>query len=97
MRSFDELGLAAFAASHRGDRLLTVPATDIARRHVGRPVPNAVLLGGFAAMTDLVSLDAVIDAVQQRFPGGMGQRNAEAAREAFNVVAAERAFLEEAR
>jgi pyruvate ferredoxin oxidoreductase gamma subunit len=94
VRSFDELGLAALVESHRGDRLLTLPATDIARRHVGKPVPNAVLLGGFAAMTDLVSLDAVVDAVQRRFPGGMGERNAAAAQEAFEVIAAERAFLE---
>jgi pyruvate ferredoxin oxidoreductase gamma subunit len=97
VRSFAELGLASFAETHRSDRLLTVPATDIARRCVGKPVPNAVLLGGFAAMTDLVSLDSVLAAVRRRFPGGMGERNVAAAQEAYNVVTAERAFLEEVR
>src|SRR5436305_876146 len=58
-RSFDELGLADIAARFRHERLLTVPATDIALRHLGRALPNAVLLGGFAALSGLVTLDAV--------------------------------------
>jgi len=93
-KSFPELGLGEFAADHRADRLLTVPATDIARRTLGRPVPNAALLGGFAAMTDIVSINAVVDAITRRFRGDIGQRNAAAAREANEVVAAERTFLE---
>ena len=46
-RSFDELGLGEFARRFRPERLLTVPATEIAREHLGRPLPNTVLLGGF--------------------------------------------------
>ena len=30
---------------------LTLPATEIAREHLGRPLPNAALLGAFAALT----------------------------------------------
>ena len=47
MRTFDELGLGEYAAV--GDRFITVPATQLAMQHLGRPVPNAVLLGAFAA------------------------------------------------
>ena len=50
-RSFDELGLGEFVKRFRHERLLTVPATEIAREHLGRPLPNAVLLGGFAALS----------------------------------------------
>jgi pyruvate ferredoxin oxidoreductase gamma subunit len=46
-RSADELGL-----SELGERLLTVPATAFAREHLGRPLPNAALLGGFAALSE---------------------------------------------
>ena len=49
-RSFDELGLSDFAATRDPARLVTVAATQIALRHIGKPVPNAVLLGGFAAI-----------------------------------------------
>ena len=55
-RSFDELGLGEFVQRFRRQRLLTVPATELAREHLGRPLPNAVLLGGFAALSGLISL-----------------------------------------
>ena len=77
-RSLDELGLAGTRF-----RTVTLPATDIAREHLGRPVPNAVLLGGFAALTGVVSLDSVIAAIQEKFPGVVGERNAAAARVAY--------------
>src|SRR5688572_9806972 len=68
-RSFDELGLGEFAAPFRRERLLTVPATELAREHLGRPLPNAVLLGGFAALAGVVSIDAVAAAVREKFSG----------------------------
>ncbi len=94
-RAFADLALADLTATGRADRLLTVPATEIARRHLGKPVPNAVLLGGFAAMTGLVGLAAVVDALHERFPGDLGERNAAAAAEAFEHVGAQRAALAE--
>jgi pyruvate ferredoxin oxidoreductase gamma subunit len=63
-----------------------VPATDIARTHVGRPLPNAVLLGAFAALTGIVSLASVEAAILQKFSGEVGQRNVKAARVAFEQL-----------
>ena len=54
--------------------LLTVPATELAREHLGRPLPNAALLGGFAALTGVVSLESVAAAIRERFPGAVGER-----------------------
>src|SRR3990170_476378 len=39
-RSFVELGLAEFVRQFRHERLLTVPATELALENVGRPLPN---------------------------------------------------------
>jgi pyruvate ferredoxin oxidoreductase gamma subunit len=69
--------------------LVTVGATDLALRHLGRPVPNAVLLGGFAAMFDVVSLDSVLKAIEQRFSTPVAKANCAAAAEAFEIVAHE--------
>ncbi len=88
--TFEELGIADFVSKFRADRLLTVPATEIALRLLGRPLPNAVLLGGFAAMTGAVSIDAVVAAIGQRFSGAVAERNADGAREAARVVEQER-------
>jgi pyruvate ferredoxin oxidoreductase gamma subunit len=87
-RTFDELGLGALFERFRHDRLLTVPATEIAQRHTGRPVPNAVLLGGFAAMTSEVSIEAVTKAILDRFGTGasVAERNVAAAAEAYAYV-----------
>ncbi len=85
-RSFAELGLADIAKRFRAERLITVPATEIAMRHIGRPLPNAVLLGGFAALSGLVSLDAVSHAIRDKFSGKVAEANVAAAAEAFEYV-----------
>lgn len=85
-RSFDQLGLGEVAKQFRHERLTTVPATEIALKHLGRPLPNAVLLGGFAALSGLVSLDAVAHAISDRFSGKVAEGNIAAASEAFEFV-----------
>ena len=85
-RSFGELGLADIQQRFRAERLTTVPATEIAMRHLGRPLPNAVLLGGFAALSGLVTLDAVQHAIRDTFSGKVAAANEAAAAEAFDYV-----------
>ncbi|MEV5845367.1 2-oxoacid:acceptor oxidoreductase family protein [Streptomyces sp. NPDC051985] len=77
----DDLGLDGLAGP-----VVTVPATALALRYVGRPVPGAVLLGGLAALTRCVTIDSLAAAVQDRFPGPLGAANADAAREAYEHV-----------
>jgi pyruvate ferredoxin oxidoreductase gamma subunit len=85
-RSFEQLGLSEITARFRHDRLTTVPATEIALKHLGRPLPNAVLLGGFAALSGLVSLEAVVHAIRDKFSGKVADGNAAAAAEAYDYV-----------
>jgi pyruvate ferredoxin oxidoreductase gamma subunit len=92
-RSFGELGLGEFVQSFREERLLTVPATELAREHLGRPLPNAVLLGGFAALAGVVSIDSVEAAIRDRFSGSLADSNAAAAHAAFEYVTQERREL----
>jgi len=82
----DELGLADMTDRLVAGRALSVPATDIAREHLGRPLPNAVLLGAFAAFTGVVSIESVATAIKQRFDGPIGDRNVAGARAAFEFV-----------
>ena len=85
-RSFDELGIGDFLAGFRPERMATVPATELALEHVGRPVPNAALLGGFAAITGQVSLDSVCAAIRERFGGKVAEGNVKAATQAYEHV-----------
>ena len=88
-RSFDELGMGEFVNGFSPARLCTVPATELAQKHIGRPVPNAALLGGFAALSGRISLDSVAAAIRDTFPGKLGGRNVAAAAEAFEHVSDE--------
>lgn len=84
-----ELGIDDLAARLPAERLLVVPATALAQRFLGRPLPNAVLLGGFAAASGVVSLASVVAAIRDRFTGTVADRNVAAAEEAFAFVLAE--------
>src|SRR5690242_16481144 len=88
-REVAELGIGEFAGTLAPGAAVTVPATEIAQRRIGRPVPNAALLGGFAALTGLVSLESVLAAITDRFSGAVAEGNAAAAREAYAAVARE--------
>ena len=58
-------------------------------KHAGRPLPNAALLGGFAAMSGRVSLESVAAAVREKFRGKVADANVAAAREAHECVMGE--------
>ncbi len=92
-RSLEDLGLTGLVASLPAGHVATCPATDLALEHVGRPLPNAALLGGFAALTRAITLDALVNAIGERFAGAVGERNADAARAAFDYVHAEQERL----
>ncbi len=87
-RTPDRLGIDDVLRVLPAGHARTLPATDLALRHIGRPVPNAALLAGLCAMTGLLRLDSVLSAIRQRFKGDMGERNVAAAREAFALCAA---------
>ena len=60
-----------------------LPATELAREHLGRPLPNAALLGRFAALTGVVSITSVSAAIQARFPAKVAAGNVDAAEAAY--------------
>ncbi len=85
-KSPEELGFADVAAARPPGHVMSIPATDIAREHTGRTVPNAVLLGAMAALTGLITLDSVAAAIRNRFPGTVGEKNVAAATAAYELV-----------
>jgi pyruvate ferredoxin oxidoreductase gamma subunit len=85
-RSPAELGISELAGRMPAGRLVTVPATDLARTYTGRPLPNATLLGALSATTGMVSMASLLRAIRQRFPGRVGDTNAAAAEAAFTTA-----------
>jgi pyruvate ferredoxin oxidoreductase gamma subunit len=66
--------------------LAILPATELALIYLGRPVPNAVLLGAFSALTGVVSLQAVTDAINEKFKPKIAAGNVAAATAAYEYV-----------
>lgn len=88
-RDVDALGLTDLTARFRHERMLTVPATEIALRRIGVPIPNTVLLGGLSALAGIISLDALAAALRGRFPAAQAEANIAAAHEAHAWVTRE--------
>jgi pyruvate ferredoxin oxidoreductase gamma subunit len=89
--SLAELGLDSFVNRFRPERVMTIPATELALTHLGRPLPGAVLLGAFAALTGQVQLESVTSVVRDRFTGPVAEGNVAAVREAYDAVVEEAA------
>ena len=85
-RSPAELGIEDATGSLPPGHVATVPATELAMRYLKRPTPNTVLLGAFTAIAGIVHLDAVFMAIQEKFPGKLGELNVAAAQAAHDAA-----------
>jgi pyruvate ferredoxin oxidoreductase gamma subunit len=85
-RTVAELGLTDLTARLGDGRIWTIAASEIARRFIGRPLPNAALLGALAAATGVVWIDSLCAAIAERFVGPVGDQNVAAARAAYALV-----------
>ena len=87
-RTLSELGIDELLGRRAEENILTVPASDIARRFIGRPLPNAALLGAFVALTGAIRFDSLEAAIRHRFPPAVAEANLAAAREAHAAARA---------
>lgn len=67
-------------------KIITVDATKIAFDIIGRPIVNTVLLGAFAGATGELKPESIENAVKERFPGKVGEKNAEAIQKAYEII-----------
>ncbi|SPT52379.1 Pyruvate synthase subunit porC [Actinomyces bovis] len=88
-KNLAELGLTRLLEGRPAGRVVTIPAFEIAKAHLGRPVPNVVMLAGAAALTGLIRLDSMAEAIRKRFPGKIGEANVKAATIAYDLVKAQ--------
>lgn len=87
-RSVAELQIQEIADRLPVHHVVPVAATELAMYHLGRPTPNTVLLGALTALTDVIQLESVIKAIEDKFSGEVAQRNIAAARAAHDAARA---------
>jgi pyruvate ferredoxin oxidoreductase gamma subunit len=88
-KTFADLHIAPVADKLPKGHAVVVPASDLALKRVGRPLPNAALLGAFAALSGLLHVESVKRAIEQTFAGKVGAANVEAAMSAYDIVRAQ--------
>ncbi len=69
-----------------GVETLSLPAAQLAREHLGRPVPNTALLAAFLALTTVLPVESLLKALQERFRGEVLARNEALVRAAAGTV-----------
>jgi len=62
----------------------TIDATRIALDIIGKPIMNTVMLGAFAGASREVKAESIKHAVRDRFPGPVGEKNADAVQHAYD-------------
>ncbi|HPI41522.1 MAG TPA: 2-oxoacid:acceptor oxidoreductase family protein, partial [Pseudobdellovibrionaceae bacterium] len=85
-QTLEQLGLKDLLNKINPRHILMVPATELALKYIGRPLPNAVLLGGFSALSGQISLESVKKAISEKFPLKISEANQKAAEAAYQIV-----------
>ncbi len=88
-KRIEELELGLLAAGLQTERCLTLPATELACDDLGLPRSDTALVGGFVALSGVVSLASVTSSIRERFRGSSGDANIAAAEAGFEYVVRE--------
>jgi pyruvate ferredoxin oxidoreductase gamma subunit len=83
-KSPEELNLVTKAS------VKTLDATKLAMDFIGKPIVNTTLIGAFAGVSGLIRPQSIKNAVMERFPGKIGEKNAAAIQAAFDMMEAQR-------
>jgi len=68
----------------------TLDATKLAMDFIGKPIVNTTLIGAFAGVSGLIRPESIKNAVMERFPGKVGEKNAAAIQAAYDMMEAHR-------
>ena len=88
-RGLSELHIDDALARLPEHHVYTVAATELAMRHLGRPTPNTALLGAFTALSEVLHIESVITAINDKFSGEVAQRNITVVRAAHDAARAD--------
>ena len=85
-RKIEELGIKDWMLQHPEVGFYSFPASDLAEKHLGRPIANVGMIAGFASITGALTKASVEHAIKEKFPGKLGELNAVVAAETFAYV-----------
>ncbi len=81
-----ELGIEDMTNQYPPNHVMTLPATELAMKYIKQPKPNTILLGAFAALTQIVNLPALEKAILDKFPKRIADPNITATKAGYNLI-----------
>jgi pyruvate ferredoxin oxidoreductase gamma subunit len=85
-RKLAELHIDAALERLPAHHVYTVAATELAVQHLGKATPNTALLGALTALFEVLPLESVITAINDKFSGDVAARNITVARAAHDAA-----------
>ena len=79
-----------YDSSFPGHTVVTVDATSIALDILKRPITNTAMLGALAALSDVVSMDALIKAIEKEMKPTLVEKNVSVIKRAYETALGER-------
>ncbi len=82
----EQLGIEEMTEQYPVNHVMTLPATELAMKYIKQPKPNTVLLGAFAALSQMVHMPALEKAIQEKFPKRIADANVVATKAGYNLI-----------
>nr|WP_230972239.1 pyruvate ferredoxin oxidoreductase subunit gamma [Archaeoglobus neptunius] len=77
---------AELKADELGIKAVTINATKMAMEVLGRPITNTTMVGAFGGATRVVSLETLIEVVNEWFRGELAEKNARLVEDAYRYM-----------
>lgn len=68
------------------EQVITIDASGLSAKILGRPIPNTTFLGAIAAISDVVSIEDIEEGIRQTMPPKLHERNIEVVRAAYEQI-----------
>jgi len=74
-KTIEELDISEISSQYPDNHVMILPATELAIKYIRQAKPNTVLLGAFAALSNMVKIPALESAIRGKFPKKIAESN----------------------
>lgn len=85
-KTIEQLGISEISSQYPENHVIVLPATELALKYIKQPKPNTVLLGAFAALSQMIGIPALENAIRGKFPDRIAEPNIIATRAGYDII-----------
>jgi len=85
-KTIEELDISEISSQYPDNHVMILPATELAIKYIRQAKPNTVLLGAFAALSNMVKIPALESAIRGKFPKKIAESNILATKAGYDTI-----------